>query len=244
MLNTTLARTRPTRRTLLVAAAVILGITLTTASFRAKEQAGPMLLTGTAYDVTGAVLPGAGLTLDDAAGNRKPATTDSNGQFDFGVVAPGRYLLSSNLPGFLSMAQDLTLEHSRQWNLSLTLQVGTVQETITVREQRTPGTPAAAGRDPVRVGGNIKPPRKLVDVRPVYPQAMRDAGLDGIVSLTALIGVDGLVHSVRVNGSPVHPELAKSAAEAVRQWQFSATLLNGEAVEVLMTVAVRFSLQD
>lgn len=244
MLNTTLARTRPSRQTLLAAGVIILGITLTTASFRAKEQVGPMPLTVTVYDVTGAVLPGVALTLDDAAGNRKAATTDGSGRFDFGVVAPGRYTLSSSLAGFVTLAQEVTLENPRQWDQSLTLQVGTVQETITVRDQRPSGTPASADRAPVRIGGNVRPPRKLVDVRPIYPQEMREAGLEGVVSLSALIGTDGVVHSVRVNGARVHPELAKSAADAVRQWQFSPTLLNGEAVEVLMSVAVRFSLQD
>ena len=96
----------------------------------------------------------------------------------------------------------------------------------------------------MRIGGNIKPPRKLVDVRPVYPQAMRDAGLEGVVSLTALIDVAGRTVSVRVIGSPAHPDLGRAAADAVRQWQFSPTLLNGEAVDVLMNVQVAFKLED
>ena len=50
--------------------------------------------------------------------------------------------------------------------------------------------------------------------------------------------------SVRVIGSPAHPDLGRAAAEAVRQWQFSPTLLNGEAVEVLMNVQVAFKLED
>ena len=244
MLNHTLARTRPTRRTRALVFAVIVGITLTTASFRANEQVGPLPFTGTAYDVTGAVLPGVALTLDDAADNRLTATTDSHGRFDFGTVASGRYMVGSKLPGFLSLAEEVRLESARQWDLSLTIQVGTIQERITVKEQRPSTAPGRVERVPVRVGGNIRPPRKLVDVRPVYPQAMRDAGLEGIVSLAALIDVAGRVSSVRVTGSPAHPDLAKAAAAAVRQWQFSPTLLNGETVEVLMNVSVAFSLEN
>ena len=244
MLNDTLARTRPTRRTLALVFAVIVGVTLTTASFRANEQAGPLPLTGTVYDVTGAVLPAVALTLDDAAGVQLTATTDRNGRFDFGMVAAGRYQVGSKLPGFMSLAQDVRLESARQWDLALTIPVGTLQETITVRDQRPANVAARAERAPVRIGGNIRPPRKLVDVRPVYPQAMRDAGLEGTVSLTALIDVDGRVASVRVIGSPAHPDLGKAAADAVRQWQFSPTLLNGESVEVLMNVSVSFSLED
>ncbi len=244
MLNHTLIRTRPTRRTLALAFAVIVGITLTTASFRAEGQLGPLPLTGTVYDVTGAVLPGVALTLDDATDTRLTATTDRDGRFDFGSVAPGRYQVGSKLPGFMSLAQDVRLENARHWELALTIPVGSLQETITVREQRPSTAPGRAERTPVRIGGNIKPPRKLVDVRPVYPQSMRDAGLEGVVSLTALIDVEGRVSSVRVIGSPAHPDLGKAAADAVRQWQFSPTLLNGEAVEVLMNVQVGFSLED
>ena len=244
MLNHTLIRTRPTRRALALVFSVIVGITLTTASFRAKEQVGPLPLLGTVYDVTGAVLPGVALTLDDAAGNRLTATTDRDGRFNFGAVASGRYQVGSKLPGFMSLAQDVRLESARQWEVSLTIPVGSLQETITVTDQRPSSAPGRVERAPVRIGGNIKPPRKLVDVRPVYPQAMRDAGLEGVVSLTALIDVAGRVVSVRVIGSPAHPDLGRAAAEAVRQWQFSPTLLNGEAVEVLMNVQVAFKLED
>lgn len=244
MLNHTLIRTRPTRRALATVVAVIVGITMTTASFRAREQAGPMPFTGTAYDPTGAVLPGAAMTMEDASGNRATATTDRNGRFEFGVVTPGRYKLSMNLPGFQSVTHDIRLEEPRQWDVNLTFQVGTLQETITVRDQRPAGAPARANGEPVRIGGNIKPPRKLIDVRPVYPPAMRDAGIEGTVSLSALIDTEGKVVSVRVTGSQAHPDLAKAAIEAVRGWQFSPTLLNGDKVEVLMTVAVAFTLQD
>jgi len=245
MLNDTLARTRPTRRALATALAVIVGITLTTATFRAKEQAGPMPFTGTAYDVTGGVLPGVAMTLEDANGNRATATTDRTGRFEFGVVAPGKYKLSmTSLPGFQSATHEITLQEPRQWDVDLTFQVGTLQERVTVTEQRPAGATTRTNREPVRVGGNIKPPRKLVDVRPVYPQAMRDAGIDGVVSLSALIDAEGKVVSVRVTGSQAHPELAKAATEAVKQWQFSPTLLNGDKVEVLMTVSVAFTLQD
>jgi protein TonB len=73
---------------------------------------------------------------------------------------------------------------------------------------------------------------------------MRDAAIDGVVSLNALIDAEGKVASVRLAGSQAHPELAKAAIEAVKQWQFSPTLLNGDKVEVLMTVTVAFTLQD
>jgi TonB family protein len=243
MLNNTLPRRRPTRRALTLLFAVIVGVTLAASSFRADTNVQPMPLTGTLYDMTGAVLPQVALTLDDSKGLKRSATTDRNGRFDFGVTDPGRYLLAATLMGFLPISQDMNLQDARNWDRTITLQVGTLQETIQVTDQRPAGAPTHANVE-ARIGGNLRPPMKTVDVRPIYPQAMRDAGLEGVVPLGALIGADGSVESVRVLGAQGHPELAKAAVEAVRQWRFTPTLLNRVPVEVYMTVTVRFSLED
>jgi TonB family protein len=173
------------------------------------------------------------------------ARTDSSGRFQFATVAPGRYTLGASVPGFNSLQRDLELRQGGSWNQPITLQVGTLQETISVTDQR----PARdAGRDTtnavVRIGGNLKAPTKVKDVRPVYPPAMRDAGLEGVVPMDAVISPEGIVTMVRVVSALVHPEFAKAAADAVKQWKFTPTLLNGEAVEVVMTVQVRFSLTN
>ncbi len=246
MLNTSLSRTAPSRRTLAMALVVLVAVTIPIASFRAAAQDGPLPFVGTVYDMSGGVLPGVMLTLEDAAGIKRTATTDGSGQFGFEPIAAGRYLLSSDIPGFLPLRQDVTLKDPRHWDRAITLQVGTIRETITVREDRPAGVvaPPMPPIGAVRVGGNIRAPRKLVDVRPVYPPAMRDGGFEGVVPMDAQIGVDGRVTSVRVISAQVHPDLAKAAVDAVRQWRFSPTLLNGVAVEVLMTVAVQFSLAD
>jgi protein TonB len=97
---------------------------------------------------------------------------------------------------------------------------------------------------PVRVGGNIRVPRKLQDVRPIYPESMRAAAREGVVPLDAIIGEDGSVTSVRVLSADVHPDFAIAAVDAVRQWRFSPTLLNGKPIEVVMTVKVAFSLAN
>ncbi len=247
MLNTTLARRRPSRRAMSLAFAVIVGVTLSTATFRATAQSEPLPLTGAIYDMTGAVLPEVTLTLEDANGGKRSVTTDSSGRYDFGVIDPGRYVLTSSLAGFLSIAQEMNLSNPRNWERAITLQVGTPRETITIREARPSGgaaSPAAAPAGPVRIGGNIRPPRKLEDVRPDYPQAMRDAGFEGVVPMEARIGVDGQVTTVHAMSAHAHPELVKAALEAVRLWRFSPTLLNGAAVEVLMTVTVHFKLPE
>ena len=73
---------------------------------------------------------------------------------------------------------------------------------------------------------------------------MREAGLTGVVPIEAVIGKDGSVLAVRVLSAQVHPDFALAAADAVRQWRFEPTLLNGEPVEVVMNVTVTFSLSE
>lgn len=98
-----------------------------------------------------------------------------------------------------------------------------------------------AGAHRVRVGGAIRPPIKLVDVRPVYPEGAQTLGIDGGVILAIVIGEDGSVIETEVLSSI--PELDQAAIDAVSQWLFETTLLNGEPVEVEMVVTVNFTLQ-
>ena len=244
MLNPRLNRQTLSHRAAAAAAAVLLAITLPVAALRAG-QAPPTYFSGAIYDPTGAVMPGVSLTLEDSAGGKQAATSDAAGRFQFASVAPGKYVLSAALPGFKQMRQELELRTARDWDKAITLQVGTLSESISVRSTRITASATATrpqAATPVRVGGNIRAPRKLVDVKPVYPDSMRAAGRDGLVSLDAIIGEDGTVTSVRVLSGDVHPDFAIAAVDAVRQWKFSPTLLNGRPIEVVMTVKVGFNL--
>lgn len=107
--------------------------------------------------------------------------------------------------------------------------------------QPTPPTLASAPSGPVRIGGDIKEPKKIRDVPPIYPAAARAAGIQGIVIVEATVDVDGNVtDAVVVRGVP---ELNDAALDAVRQWGYTPTLLNGQPVSVLMSVTVIFSLK-
>ncbi len=104
-----------------------------------------------------------------------------------------------------------------------------------------PPPPPPRTGPPVHVGGLIREPRKIRDVAPVYPALALAARMEGIVILKAEIGEDGRVRNLRVLRSV--PLLDQAAIDAVRQWQFTPTLLNGEPVPVVMTVTVSFTLQ-
>ena len=93
---------------------------------------------------------------------------------------------------------------------------------------------------PIRVGGAIKPPTQTKRVTPPYPPEAQAAGVQGVVIMEATVGVDGKVTDVRVLRSI--PLLDQAAMEAVRQFEYSPTIVNGVAVPVLMTVTVNFAL--
>jgi TonB family protein len=95
-------------------------------------------------------------------------------------------------------------------------------------------------QDAIRVGGTMKPPIKVRDVKPMYPEIARTSRVQGVVICEALIGVDGKVADVRVLRSI--PLLDQAAIDAVRQWEFVPTLLNGNPVPVVMTTTVNFIL--
>ena len=93
---------------------------------------------------------------------------------------------------------------------------------------------------PIRPGGNVRPPQKVHNVAPAYPPIAQAARVSGTVILDALITEDGSVRDVKVLRSVALLDAA--AIEAVRQWRFTPTLLNGIPVQVIMTVTVTFNL--
>ena len=98
--------------------------------------------------------------------------------------------------------------------------------------------PAATG--PFRVGEGVTPPRKIKHVKPVYPVFAMSARVGGNVLIEATIGVDGKVHNTRVLQSIA--ALDQAALDAVRQWEFEPTRINGEPVAVMMVIVVTFAL--
>ena len=98
---------------------------------------------------------------------------------------------------------------------------------------------ARTGRAPVRVGGQIKPPIKVKDVKPVYPAIARSAGVVGAVTIEATIGEDGKVIDATVVRSI--PLLDQAALDAVRQWEYTPTLLNGVPVPIVVNVTINFA---
>ena len=205
---------------------------------------------GVLRDPSGRVLPGATVRLSAIGQDAIHETqTDSSGAFQFGELPDGEYMLSARLPGFQSSRQRVRVSSSMA-PLNVTMQVGTLRETITIRSDGSPSQAAVATKSAlpmppappcrdVEVGGNIKPPMKLKDVRPVYKPELAANNVEGEVLLQAVIGVDGKVRGVEVV-SATNLDLEESAIRAVSQWEFSPTYLNCQAIEVRMFVTASF----
>lgn len=106
------------------------------------------------------------------------------------------------------------------------------------------GLPQEAPPPPkiVRVGGQIRAPKKIQHVPPVYPALAQAARLQAIVILEAHVNTSGRVQSTKVlRGQPLFDE---AATEAVRQWRYMPLLLNGQPTEFLLTVTVQFNLKS
>ena len=94
----------------------------------------------------------------------------------------------------------------------------------------------------IRVGGNVQSAMVISAPKPPYPAEAKLNRIQGVVKLNVVIGKDGIVKDVQVASGD--PELTEVAVEAVRQWVYKPTLLNGEPVEVVTVVDVNFTLRQ
>lgn len=208
-------------------------------------QAPTARFSGLVTDPSGAPLPETTITLthrQTTAGHAMP--TDQSGSFDFAALPPGEYALEARTPGFAALRQTITLSARETVRRDIRLNIGTVQESITVGAGASRIVPM---KDPSRVktfvdklrGQRLQPPLKIKDVRPEYSQALRDAGIEGRVVLEGRISTDGSVTDIRVIES-AHEELVNAARDAASQWRFEPTRLWGNPVETTMTMTFNF----
>lgn len=218
-------------------------------------------IAGSVLDQSGGTMPGAQVTLTDVqTGAQMIRTTNAYGRFTFGDLPPARYELAVSMYGFAPVSSIVTLAPRADVQRTFAMGMGRVSETVTVA-CGAPSSAASGGRwltqlaqtlrasvfadvaaqQPVRVGGDVRVPRKLTHVNPVCPPGT-PAG-DTTVRLAGRIGVDGFMNDVvpvASGAGAVPPALTEAALDAVRQWTFAPVLLNGRPVEVGIDVYVTF----
>jgi protein TonB len=94
----------------------------------------------------------------------------------------------------------------------------------------------------IRVGGNVQAAMLVRQAKPLYPPLARQARIQGTVKLQAFISRDGTIQQLQVLSG--HPLLIPNALDAVKQWVYKPTLLNGEPVEVVTVIDVNFTLSQ
>jgi TonB family protein len=209
---------------------------------------GELRLNGLAFQMNGfaAALNGGPDTLTQLEGLRRAQFAGTPG----GVAVSGETLLP-----LLQTFVDSSTAAVQQWRYELPQEAPIAFDTVVQFTTGRPVTtrqlrynivdPTAAGDTlsdgAVRIGGAVKPPPKLKDVRPLYPEDARDNRVQGVVIIEARIEGDGRVSATRLLRSI--PMLDEAALDAVKQWEFQPTLLNGAPVPVVMTVTVQFTLQ-
>ena len=103
-----------------------------------------------------------------------------------------------------------------------------------------PPPPKPVNTAPVRIGGNVAAANIIQRVEPTYPPIAKTAHVSGTVVLHAIISKDGSIEQLEYQSGP--PLLMKAAMDAVKQWRYKPTMLNGEPVDVDTTISVIFSL--
>jgi TonB family protein len=210
---------------------------------------------GTVSDRFGGLLSGVQLTLtNDASGEVRTVTTAPDATFEFANLPGGKYSLQLSRPGFTRTYLGLELNDDERNTQTLTMQVDDVKEALRVVFGREPATsPSASGRQTApRPGessrarvcgadgtGCVTPAQKVAEVRPQYPASASSRGIEGTVIAEATIDEQGSISDVRVLRS-ADEQLDTAVVEAVRQWLFVPTMLNGAPTASLLNLTVEF----
>jgi TonB family protein len=222
---------------------------ITAAGLQGLAQTGTAGLSGTVLDASSGRVPGSVVMIRDVAnGKREITRSDAAGEFRFSSLPAGTYDVEISKPGFqMYRQQKLTLAPGSAQHLSVVLSIGKISENVEVTGKRTsaaPPPPAATGAPQrLRIGGGVQYSKMRKMVRPEYPVHLKEAGIEGTVLLDAVIGRDGKVINLKAVNSLVHEDLTKAAVDAVGQWEYEPTHLNGNPVEVMTQITVNFTLQ-
>ncbi len=120
--------------------------------------------------------------------------------------------------------------------------IGSVLGSVAVAPPPPPKVEKPVTAQRIRVGGNVQAANLIRKLTPVYPPLAKQARVQGTVKFTAIISKDGTIQQLQLVSG--HPLLVQAAQDAVKQWLYKPTLLNGEPVEVVTQIDVNFTLSQ
>ncbi len=207
---------------------------------------------GALKDATGRLLSNVPIVLANIeTGEKVNGQSDASGRFTFAGVPAGEYQIQVRRAGFVSKQGRVTLALGRKVQQDMTLQLGTLQETVVIRlsagepigtarpERLAASPPAAVPCTPTASSDCIIAPTKLVNMRPAYPTGQAQRRESGRVSVEARIGTNGRLENLRTEAG-ADQAFVDAVLGALRQWQYSPARLNGVPVTCEIVVVATF----
>jgi TonB family protein len=237
-----------TRRAAMAVAALACALVLPVATLTTHAQAGRGALAGIITDPSGARIPKATVVAKNLDGsNQETTVANEAGEYGFAAIPPGRYAIEVRVPGFKLGKHEAVVTAGTAARVDAPMAIGSVSEAVMVRASRTtpaPVTPRAGTTQRIPVGGNVQQARLIRQPKPEYPADLKQQGVTGVVTIQAIISRNGELLNPQVINTNVDPRLAQAALDAVKQWRYTPTLLNGQPVEVTTTVDLTYELDQ
>lgn len=235
-------------RTLITAALGAMMLMVPLAAVRMPAFALTGGVSGTVKDPSGATVPKAKVVVSFTDSSRREVGyTNDVGEFSLSPIPDGMYNVAVAKAGFaLLEVKGIPVVKGESAPLVLVLQTGKVTETVNVNGTGTPAVapPSMASGEPkrIQVGGNVQGTRLIAKKLPSYPAECKAAGIQGSVMFRAVISKEGDILNLTQINQIVDRRLVDAAMEAVKQWKYQPTLLNGNPVEVITEIDVNFTL--
>lgn len=198
---------------------------------------------GTAFDISGAIVPGARVMLMVDYVKKTETVTDEDGGFSFRGLEPGMYYVQIKQPMFSLSQQHVIVKGGETTRVYAILTPGRMSDEVGVTggaSSAVPGSRKAIPHAP-QVGGKVEPPRPLKPPRPRYPEQLAQAAIQGPVVLFARIRLDGTLDVLAVLVS-ADSELEAEARRTVAEIRYEPMKLNGRSVECEIELVFDFQL--
>jgi TonB family protein len=195
-------------------------------------------VSGYVHDLTGTAVPDAHVSmLNPDTSVKQEANTGVDGRFTLDNAGAGQFILKIDKPGLATIFRVFDLDSDAKMDRIFTM---ANQGGEAVPDTATSAVSEGAAK-PTHVAGMVAQSNLTTKIQPVYPMAAKKAAIQGTVEIAATISNEGIPVDLRVNASP-NDDLSESAIEAVRQWRYRPTLLNGQPVTIDTTIVVNYTL--
>ena len=222
-------------------------LTVTVVVLAAAQRPSPVI-GGVVRDAAGRPVHAVEIQVVTPAGASLKILTAADGSYEIPIKTPGQYDIRIERAGFKTQRSLRFVDGRSRVQHDLVLTIGSLAEEITITGNKPAGesastrAPSQESPRPCEViagGSDIVEPKKIADVRPIYPLDLLADNVSGTVVLKGVVTIGGAVKDIKILREG-HEKLAAAASAAVAQWLFTPTKLNCLAVEVELNVTVNF----